>query len=194
MGFGLGVSAISGSLPAPLGERSGSQCMRPFCSICCTVKCIVPILFLTNWQSRYRHIRIDGNDGMDRYAPSQVGPANRLQNQDIEYRRSAEILAGGAPAPGKGVAEMRDDNYHSLRCRREACRCFPLFRAVIPLLSAGIFRAKSHVRQRVSGKSARKRGLSAARLLLRPGISAKEPRMSAGSPPRFIPTSAATVH
>ena len=45
---------------------------------------------------------------------------------------------------------------------------FPLFRAVIPLLCAAVFRAKSHVRQRVSGKNARKRGLSAARLLLRP--------------------------
>jgi len=35
-----------------------------------------------------------------------------------------EILAGDARAPGKGVAEMRDDNYRSLRYRREACRCF----------------------------------------------------------------------
>ena len=44
---------------------------------------------------------------------------------------------------------------------------FPLFRAVIPLLSAAVFRAKSRSYQGVSGKSARKRGLSAARLLLR---------------------------
>jgi len=45
---------------------------------------------------------------------------------------------------------------------------FPLFRAVMPLLCAAVFRAKSHARQRVSGKSREKRGLSAVRLRLRP--------------------------
>ena len=44
---------------------------------------------------------------------------------------------------------------------------FPLFRAVIPLLSAAVFQAKSRSYQGVSGKSERKCGLSAARLLLR---------------------------
>src|SRR5436305_13968279 len=44
---------------------------------------------------------------------------------------------------------------------------FPLFRAVIPLLSAALFRAKNYTNQFVSGKSARKHRVSAARLLLR---------------------------
>ena len=102
-----------------------------------------------------------------RYAPSQLGPAiaYKIRISSAQVERKSSRAARGHRAKVLPKCETIISIPCAVGERRVAV--FPLFRAVIPLLSAAVFQAKSRSYQGVSGKSERKCGLSAARLLLR---------------------------